>query len=438
MKQRAWLRRLARRVRLAIRRDPATLLAAAHQDGDTIQLAVGPKRLVILNHPASVEQVLRVHHKRFTKGRAHTRAQRWLGKGILVSEGDEHHRQRRLLMRALQPQHVAACGAAIIRQATALGDTWHDGEARNLWQDMLHLATANIAAAIWGDGVAIDASAVSAALDHMAAWLGRGGSPLVALRDWRMLPGSRETQRVQAWLDALIDDLTNRHQDDHSDCVLATLRQTNDPAITPAFLHNQFLTLLLGGRETTAAALIWTWHLLASHPDIQRQVHGELDRVLRERTPAWPDIEQFVVLENVIREALRLYPPAWSTVRRANQNCHVNGTDIPAGSVVVMSQYVLHRDRRWFAQPEQFCPERWHHGPAAYPKGAYFPFGIGPRRCIGEPFAWAEIILTIATLAQHWQVEAVPGSPTTLRPGTSLQPAHAITLRVVRRKPHTA
>lgn len=425
------------RVRLAIRRTPETLLAAAREQGHTIQLGIGPKRLIILSEPAAVEQVLRVQHGRFSKGKAHIRARRWLGKGILVSEGDEHHHQRRLLVRALGPQRVAAHSAAMVRRAEQLGGRWQDGEARDIAQDMLHLAVANIAAALWGDAAEVDASALSDALEQLAVWLNQGGSPLVALRDKLPLPEHQRTQRVRVWLDTLIATLTERHRHDQGESILSTLQQLDDPMVTPTFIHDQLLTLLLGGRETSGSALIWTWHLLASHPEVQALVHAELDHALGGRPPTSADIERLPYLQHVIREVLRMYPPAWSTVRRAHEGCRIGDTDIPAGAVVVMSQYVLHRDPRWFDQPDQFQPERWAKDGPAYPKGAYIPFGMGPRRCIGEGFAWVEITLTIATLAQRWQVEALPGQRIDLRPGTSLQPAHGITLRVTRRSQRT-
>ncbi|KAB8145765.1 cytochrome P450 [Chloroflexia bacterium SDU3-3] len=428
---------LIRRMRLAIRRTPEALLAAAREQGHIIQLGIGPKRLVILSEPAAVEQVLRVQHGRFTKGKAHTRARGWLGQGILVSEGDEHHRQRRLLVRALAPQRVAAHSDAMVRRAEQLAERWQDGETRDIWQDMLHLAVANIAAAIWGEDVDVDIPMLSDALEQLATWLNQGGSPLVALRDRLPLPEHRATQRVRAWLDALIDTLTERHRHSQADTILSSLLQSGDPLVTPSFIHDQLLTLLLGGRETSGTALTWTWHLIASHTEIQAQIHAELDRALAGRTPTMADIEHMPYLENVIREVLRMYPPAWSTVRRAHESCRIGETHIPAGAVVVMSQYVLHRDPRWFAQPDQFQPERWDGDGPACPKGAYIPFGMGPRRCIGEGFAWAEIMLTIAAIAQRWHLEALPDQRITLRPSTSLQPAHGITLRVARRSQRT-
>jgi cytochrome P450 len=194
------------------------------------------------------------------------------------------------------------------------------------------------------------------------------------------------------------------------------------------------MTIFLAGHETTANALTWTWYLLSGAPDVETKLHREIDRVLAGRVPTAADLPALGFVEQVVTESMRLYPPAWLIGRRALQEYRIGEYVAPARSILVLSPYVLQRDARYFADPERFDPDRWTpEFKAALPPFAYFPFGGGPRRCIGESFAWMELVLVVATVAQQWRLQLVPGHPVEPQPVVTLRTKHGMKMTVKRR-----
>ena len=192
-------------------------------------------------------------------------------------------------------------------------------------------------------------------------------------------------------------------------------------------LRDEVMTLFLAGHETTANALAWTWYLLSQNPEVEAKLHAELDAVLAGNLPTVDDVQKLTYTEKVLTESMRLFPPVWVMGRRAVSSYKAGGFYVPAGSIVLLSQYVIHHDERHYADPEKFDPERWTpEARAARPKYSYFPFGGGPRLCIGEQFAWMEGILLIATLAQKWKLRLVPGHPVAPQPLITLRPKHGM------------
>ena len=181
--------------------------------------------------------------------------------------------------------------------------------------------------------------------------------------------------------------------------------------MTDRQLRDEVITLFLAGHETTANALTWTWVLLGRHPEVDARLHDELDAVLEGRPPTADDVARLPYTRAVVAETLRLYPPAWTMGRRVLRDYRWAGHDIPAGSLILMSQWVMHRDPRCWPDPERFDPERWLRDPAGRPRFAYFPFGAGNRVCIGESFAWNEAIVVLAALAQRWRLALDPVAP---------------------------
>jgi cytochrome P450 len=187
------------------------------------------------------------------------------------------------------------------------------------------------------------------------------------------------------------------------------------------------MTLFLAGHETTANALTWTWYLLSQAPDVERRVHQEVDRALSGRLPAVADVDRLPYITRVVTESMRLYPPAWLVGRRSVDEYTIGDYSVPPRSIVVMSQWIVHRDARHYPDPERFDPERWTpEFKARLPRFAYFPFGGGPRQCIGESFAWMELVLLVATIAQRWRFELVPGHPVVPHAAITLRPKYGM------------
>jgi cytochrome P450 len=248
------------------------------------------------------------------------------------------------------------------------------------------------------------------------------------------LPSVRRFQKAKALLNSTIYGLIRERRESGQDSgdLLSMLlfAQDEEPdadkaagGMTDLQARDEALTLFLAGHETTANALTWTWYLLSQHPEIERRLHQEIDAVLGRRAPELGDVPQLRYAEMVIAEALRLYPPAWAVGRMAKGAFALGGVEIPAGSICIMSPYLMHHDARWFPDPEKFDPERWtSEARDARPKFAYFPFGGGARLCIGERFAWMEGVILLAALAQKWRLR--------LDPGQKVEPLPLITLRV--------
>jgi len=212
---------------------------------------------------------------------------------------------------------------------------------------------------------------------------------------------------------------------------LLQARYDDGSAMTEQQLRDEVMTLLLAGHETTAVTLSWIWLLVSQHPEVERQLLREIDCVLGTRSVAAQDISQLRVTESVVKEAMRLYPPAWALVRTAANKVEIGGYTVPAGSSVVMSQWVMHRDPRFYEEPERFRPERWlNESSTPLPRFAYFPFGGGPRICIGAAFAMTEAVLVLATVAQRWKLRLEPGWAPAPVPGITLRPRGGIKVRV--------
>jgi len=204
--------------------------------------------------------------------------------------------------------------------------------------------------------------------------------------------------------------------------------------MTDEQLRDEAMTIFLAGHETTANALTWTWYLLSQNPEAEAHLQTELRAVLSGRSPSVEDLPQLNYTERVLAESMRLYPPAWIIGRKALEDVEMHSYLIPAGSLVLMSQYVMHRDPRYYPEPDRFYPSRWSaEAKAARPKFSYFPFGGGPRVCLGEPFAWMEGVLVVATLSQRWRMQLVPGHPVEPQPLITLRPKFGMRMLLQRR-----
>jgi cytochrome P450 len=266
-------------------------------------------------------------------------------------------------------------------------------------------------------------------------------TPLADLIERLPLPSTRRLQRATARLDALIYQMIAERRasgEDRGD-LLSMLLLAEDPegdggGMSDRQVRDEALTIFLAGHETTANALSWAFYLLSQHPQVADRLGAELDVALGGRAPTVADLPNLRYAEMVFAETLRLYPPAWVIGRRAVSPFEAGGYQLPAGSIALASQWVIHHDPRYFPDPYRFDPERWLPEPrAARPKFSYFPFGGGPRACIGEPFAWMEGTLLLASLARRWRPALLPGHPVALQPSITLRPRHGLRMSLMPR-----
>jgi cytochrome P450 len=428
----------------AFRRDPLRFLTRmAREYGDVVRFSAGPQRIYLLNHPDYVRDVLVTHHGRFHKGRALQRAKRLLGEGLLTSEGDFWRRQRRLAQPAFHRRRVNSYGHVMVEQAARAGARWHDGQTLDISGEMMRLTLAVVGKTLFDADVESDADEVGEALTEVMNLFGYLMLPFSELLEKLPLAPRRRFMRARARLDAVIYRIVEEHRRAGTDrgdllsmLLLAEDSEGDGTGMSDEQLRDEVMTLFLAGHETTANALTWTWYLLARNPEAEARLHAELDAVLEAgRMPTVEDAAALVYTEMVVAEAMRLYPPAWAVGRLAVEDHEVNGYVIPRGSLVLVSQYVMHRDPRFFPDPERFRPERWTpEAKAARPQFSYFPFGGGPRRCIGEGFAWMEATLILATLARRWRPRLLPGQAVETQPRITLRPGRGgVPVRLERR-----
>jgi len=323
--------------------------------------------------------------------------------------------------------------------AARLSQAWQDGDTLDIAPAMMRVTLAIAAHTLLDADVEAEMTAIGQAITTLLQGSARVPLPLASLVRRLPLPSQRRLRRAEAYLDTLISQLIDerRAQGAEKGDVLTMLIDawTEDGRpLSPRQIHDEALTLLLAGHETTALALSWTWYLLAQHPDVDAAMQAELQTVLGGRLPTAEDLPQLRYTRMVFTEALRLYPPAWLMTRRAREAVTIGDYQFPTGTFFLLSPYLTHHDARFFPEPEAFVPTRWVAPPDTAPaRYAYLPFGGGPRQCLGEGFAWMEGLLVLATLAQMWRMQRVPGPPVAPWGLVTLRPKQAIKMPLARR-----
>ncbi|HLW83348.1 MAG TPA: cytochrome P450 [Candidatus Acidoferrales bacterium] len=420
---------------------------AAHQFGDVVYFQFLHVPMIMLVHPDAIESVLLTDPATFLKSRDYRALAKVLGKGLLTSEGGEWRAQRKMLQPAFRRENILAYAPVMSECAARMMQSWRDGETRDLHQEMMALTVEIVAKALFGADVTSSTARVGAALETAMKQFTRIAGWAFLLPDNFPVPGTRRMRRARKQLDEIIYGIIRERRSSSRDSAaqkfpagttgnshdllgaLLEIRDEQGHPLTDVQLRDQLMTLFLAGHETTAIALSWTWYLLATNPDAERKLHAELDEVLRGCAPAAEDLPRLPYTEMVIKESMRLYPPAWGIGRQARNEFQAGGYTLPARTDIFLIPWVTHRDARFFPEPERFSPERWREDPVRtgkIPRFAYFPFGGGPRVCIGAGFAMMEATLLLATIAQRFQFALVPDYPIKLFPSVTLRPKHGI------------
>jgi cytochrome P450 len=427
---------------VALATDKFGLFAEMARHGDVAEVFFGPQRVVQLMHPDDIRRVLVAEQRKFVKsGTAVDHLKTLLGNGLLTNEGEPHLRQRRLVQPAFHRERLAAYGDVMTRFADHLQTRWQDGACVDAHAEMSHLTLAVAGRTLFDADVEHEARDVGEALELSLRMFGYAILPFGTLLEWMPLRWVRDLHRARRRLNALILRLIAERRASRRDRgdLLSTLIEARDAegdgaGMTDEQLRDEIVTLLMAGHETTANALTWTWYLLARHPEAEANLHAELARALGGRLPTADDVPRLEYTRRVLAESMRLYPPAWMIERRPLEAFEAGGYVIPSGTIVLMSQYLVHRDPRWWNEPERFDPDRWTpEQQAQRPKFAYFPFGGGARMCVGEHFAWMEGVLVLATIAQRWRLryeESVDPAP---EPLVTLRPQGGMPMRLAMR-----
>ena len=430
---------------LKFRRDPLTFFTSlARTYGDVARFTFGSQPVYLISHPDLIEDVLVTSAKKFMKGIALQRAKRLLGEGLLTSEGQMHLRQRRTIQPLFHRQQVQRFAETMVEHAVRWRDSIADGATIDVTAEMGGLTLAIVGETLFSSNVQSDAQEVREALSDAVQSFAYAVLPGIELIEKLPVGPFVKVRKARARLDRVIlrviadkrSAIDNpgglSPQPSNHDLITMLMaardpENPSEPGMSDQQIRDEAMTIFLAGHETTANAMAWTWHLLGQAPDVEARLHAEIDRL--SRVPTVEDVPKLEYTRAVIAESMRLYPPAWTMGRRAIEAHTIGGYAIEKDALVLASQWVVHRDPRWWDDADAFRPERWLTD-SRRPKYAYFPFGGGNRVCIGESFAWTEAILLLATIAQRWRFTAV--TTPVREPRITLRPA-ALQMRAIRR-----
>ena len=411
------------------------------QYGDMITLKVGERAVLLVSNPDAIYEILVTKNAQFLKGSMYRNRERglarFLGNGLLTSDGEFWKRQRKLTAPALHTKRIAAYAETMVQVTLDMIAKWEDQAEIDVDQEMTRSTMQIVGKSLFNaeiDGE--EAKQFGAALNVLQH---SGGMSL--LPNWVPTPKKIADKRAIRDLDEIMYGIIaerRRSNEDYGDLLsmLLQARDDDDNGMNDLQVRDEAVTLFSAGHETTANTLNWTWLLLAQNPDAEAKLHEELDTVLAGRTPTLADLKQLPYTEMVVKESMRLYPAAYSFGRMANEDVTIGGYDIPAETDVNIFNYFTQRDPRWWDAPEAFRPERF--SPENEPNirhYSYLPFGGGPRVCIGNSFASMEARLMLATMAQHYQLRLKPGQVVELDPLITLRPKGGLHMRVEARTP---
>jgi len=413
---------------------------------EIVQVKLAGADFYLVNHPDLVEEVLATKNRAFIKDKGLKEfARPVFGNGLLSSDGDFWLRQRRLAQPAFHRQRIAAYGETMIAFTERAMTGWRDGEVRDLHEEMMHLTLEVVAKTLFDKeataelGELAEINAIGAALDTIMARFDNNG--LITLLENALnrplpTPLHFRTQTAVQRLGAIVDGViaerrtTGVDKGDLLGMFLAACDEAGN-GMSDQQLRDECKTMFLAGHETTALTLSWTWWQLLRHPEVKTNLQAEVATVLGGRLPTLADLPQLRYTEQVIQESMRLMPPAWMIQREALTDVEIGGYMLPQGAQVGLSQYAIHRDPRWYPEPERFHPERWADDLLKrIPKYAYFPFGGGPRLCIGQQFAMMEAVLMLAAMAQRFDFDLLPNQRIVPQPSITMRPKYGLKVRV--------
>src|SRR5271163_2408063 len=412
--------------------DPLTFFMELARDyGDVAGLRMLNFRTIFINHPDAIEDLLVNHARKYTKGRVLRANRRVFGEGLLTSEGDFWLRQRRLAQPAFHRARIAAYAATMVEYTERLLQEWHDGEERDVHQEMMRLTLQIVGKTLFDADVERDAQDVGKSLELLLE-VGADFRRAIFIPEWLPTPTNLRVRRAVRQIENILYRIIAERRasgHDSGDLLSMLLAAQDDDGsrMSDKQLRDETITLFLAGHETTANTMAWTWWLLAQNPAVEAKLHAELDAVLAGRSPALEDLPKLAYAGHVITESMRLYPPAWGMARLAIEEHALAGYPVSKGMGVAFSQWVVQRDPRWYDDPQKFLPERWEGDLLKrIPRFAYFPFGGGPRQCIGNSFALMEAALVLATIAQQYRFRLVEGHPVVPLASITLRPRHGI------------
>lgn len=406
--------------------------------GDVVRMRFLYLTVHFLYHPDDIEYVLSTNAKNFLKSRSLRSPlfQRLVGRGLLTSEGEFWRRQRRLAQPAFHRQRINSYGEVMVNYTERMISMWKANDVKDIHREMMRLTLEIVVKTLFNADVSRDADRVGRILSEIVKpfasqatlkWIADNRLPTMTHRNF-----SRLADEIDTIVYRIIGERRASKTDEGD--LLSMMLQAQDEddggTMTDRQLRDEVMTLFLAGHETSALTLSWAWWLLAQNPDVEKRFHNELDKVLQGRPPTLEDYSRLKFTEMIAKESMRLYPPAFGVGREAIEAFEVSGFRVPAKSQIFMFQWATQRDPRFFSDPDQFKPGRWSEGDQNLPRYAYFPFGGGPRVCIGNYFAMIENVLLLATIGQRFRLRRLDEQPLELYPAMSLRPRGPMNMRL--------
>jgi cytochrome P450 len=441
------------------------MTSIAETYGDISHFKFGNQHIYLINHPDYIRDILVTYNNNFIKSRGLQLAKKILGDGILTSEGNLHHVQRQLMQPAFRQDRIAISYSNImIDYVLRMSNDWRENDILDIHKEFMRLTLAIVCKALFNFDIELEHEDVSKYVTILVEYCNRARIPLAKIIEKVPLPKNNQFRHAKNHLDAIIYHIIDEHErrfiihesnhflqeksDNNYDDLVSILIANKQKINTVAYetttsklqLRDNIMTIFLAGHETVASALTWTFYLLSQNSEEENKLHDEIDSVLRNNNKedktisTATDIPKLEYTEKVFAESMRIYPPAWAIGRQAIKDCRIGEYTIAAGSTVLMSQYLTQRDPRFFPE-SQFNPERWNiETKTNLPRFSYFPFGGGPRACIGEQFAWTEGVLAIATIARKWTMRLESRKPIILQPLVTLRPKDGMQMKLIRRE----
>lgn len=418
---------------IALWRRPLRFLASLPAHGDLVEIRLGHRRAYLAAHPDLVRHVL-LSPRVYDKGGVFDKARQLLGNSLSVSRGEDHRLQRRLIQPAFRPARIASYTAGVATDTRSVIDSWQPGQTLDI-SDAMHALLMRVAArTLFSTGLDdVTVEEARQCLRTVSHGIYKRTLAPLGVMEKLPTPGNRAYNRANTRLRQIVRELIDRRRDADGDGdgdgedMLSTLLHAEHPdgggKMSAEQVLDQVVTFLVAGSETTASTLAFTFHLLGTRPDVEKQVHAEIDAVVADRAPVHEDLPALPYTRSVITEALRLYPPSWMAMRVTSAEHELAGRRLPAGTMIFYSAYALHHSPELFPDPETFDPGRWQDERAEQvPRGALMPFGAGSHKCIGDVLALSETAVIVATIAARWRLRPLPGTRLRLEPKATLEP----------------
>ncbi len=421
--------------------DPLAFMEKCHKDyGDCVLMHIGPLPMVMITDPDLIHEVLVTKAASFTKDAAIKNNPEFFGNGLLRSEGEFWKKQRKLASPAFSPRRLEEYSIDMLEKAKEKLSQWTDGQCFDIQKEMMRLTLSIAAKTLFDAGVENDQE-FEQALSDAQKYLGERMDDFIVLLlpGWLPFPTNLHLKEAIHKVDSVVYKLIKERRANTSgrkDLLSSLIEATDDDGSTMSDqqIRDEVFTLFFAGHETTALTMTWTLYLLAQHPEIEARLFAELNELLNGRELKGEDSHRLPYARKVIMESMRVLPPVWAIGREAAEDCKIGDYEIKKGTSILISQWVNNKDERWFANPDKFNPERWSDEFCQnLPKYAYFPFGGGPRTCIGNNFAMIEAVLLLACIVKDCRLELLPEPKVELQPAVTLRPRHGVYMRVHKR-----